>query len=213
MPFTDDVLQGVAPPVEGVSEATQLYLDQCRSVNGVLSPVAQPISFHEYLDEVKCLRERTTSGYAPQRYCQGLDLLIHKDPDDFRTSWLCPILLFDIEANMHNKHLAWVTMPMAERNGGIAQEQCCGRVRHSAEVQGLNVCMFYYQVKLNKVPATNTFVDLVSNYNLVYEQPMVTHCPTIAVTSGSSNCSHHHRVWVKEMVVLLAYGFLLALHS
>eukprot|EP00957_Ditylum_brightwellii_P125373 9555430-Ditylum_brightwellii.AAC.1 len=27
-PFTDDVLQGVAPPVEGVSEATQLYLDQ-----------------------------------------------------------------------------------------------------------------------------------------------------------------------------------------
>eukprot|EP00957_Ditylum_brightwellii_P080911 6154933-Ditylum_brightwellii.AAC.1 len=118
-PFTDDVLQGVAPPVEGVSKATQLYLDQCRSVNGVLFPVAQPILFHEYLDEVKRLREQTTSGpsavspamvkteaadpllsrigwnafnypwclgYAPQCYCQGLDLLIHKDPDDFRTS-------------------------------------------------------------------------------------------------------------------------------
>eukprot|EP00957_Ditylum_brightwellii_P012451 941024-Ditylum_brightwellii.AAC.1 len=56
---------------------------------------------------------------------------------------------------------------MAERNGGIVQEQFGRRVRHSAEVQGFNVCLFYDQVKLNKVPATSTFVDRVSNYNIV----------------------------------------------
>eukprot|EP00957_Ditylum_brightwellii_P139580 10637821-Ditylum_brightwellii.AAC.1 len=68
---------------------------------------------------------------------------------------------------MHNKHLARVSMSIAERNGEIAREQFGGRVRHSAEVQGLNVHLFYDQVKLNKVPATSTFVDRVSNYNLV----------------------------------------------
>eukprot|EP00957_Ditylum_brightwellii_P101268 7716559-Ditylum_brightwellii.AAC.1 len=46
-----------------------------------------------------------------------------------------------------------------------------------------------------------------------YKKPMVTHCPTMAVTSGSSNYSHHHRAWVKAMDALLAQGFLLALQS
>eukprot|EP00957_Ditylum_brightwellii_P158200 12041707-Ditylum_brightwellii.AAC.1 len=96
---------------------------------------------------------------------------------------------------------------MAERNGGIAQEPFGGRVRHSAEVQALNICLFYDQVKLNKVPVTSTFMDLVSNYDLMvhsigiwytqYRWPMVTPCLTIVVTSESSNCSYHHRAWVK----------------
>eukprot|EP00957_Ditylum_brightwellii_P061666 4679435-Ditylum_brightwellii.AAC.1 len=60
--FADAFLQGVAPPVEGVSEATQLYFNKCRAVNGVFSPIAQLITFHKYLDKVKHLHERATSG-------------------------------------------------------------------------------------------------------------------------------------------------------
>ena len=41
----------------------------------------------------------------PKRYRQGLDLLIHKYPEDYRLHRLRKILLFGIEANMHNKHL------------------------------------------------------------------------------------------------------------
>ena len=43
--------------------------------------------------------------YSPSRYRKVLDLLIHKDPNDFRPQRLRPILLFGIEANLHNKHL------------------------------------------------------------------------------------------------------------
>eukprot|EP00957_Ditylum_brightwellii_P094726 7213784-Ditylum_brightwellii.AAC.1 len=43
------------------------------------------------------------TGYSPDRFLRGLDLLIHKKPNDNRVHRLWPILLFDLEANMHNK--------------------------------------------------------------------------------------------------------------
>eukprot|EP00957_Ditylum_brightwellii_P199613 15216965-Ditylum_brightwellii.AAC.1 len=56
------MLLKVELPVEGSSEATQLYLDQCRSFSGVLAPPVPPVSFIEYRDRVQCLRECTTSS-------------------------------------------------------------------------------------------------------------------------------------------------------
>eukprot|EP00957_Ditylum_brightwellii_P154339 11745028-Ditylum_brightwellii.AAC.1 len=63
------------------------------------------------------------SGYSPKRFRKGLDLLIHKRHNDNRVSKLCPILLFDIKANMHNKRLGKEAMRRAEIIGGIAMEQ------------------------------------------------------------------------------------------
>eukprot|EP00957_Ditylum_brightwellii_P070968 5393097-Ditylum_brightwellii.AAC.1 len=60
-----------------------------------------------------------------------------------------------------------MAMAKKEANGSIAPEQFGGRVFHSAAIQALNVRMFYDQVKLTKIPATSTFIDLVSNYDLV----------------------------------------------
>ena len=40
-----------------------------------------------------------------KQYQRGLNLLIHKDPNDFRHLRLFPILILYIEANMNNKHL------------------------------------------------------------------------------------------------------------
>eukprot|EP00957_Ditylum_brightwellii_P188310 14336370-Ditylum_brightwellii.AAC.1 len=82
---------------------------------------------------------------------------------------------------------------MAERNGGITQEKFGGRVRHSAEVQTLNVCLFSDQVKLDKVPATSTFVDLVSNYDLV---DMV---HSVKTASGDSLPNYGGDLWVIQL--------------
>eukprot|EP00957_Ditylum_brightwellii_P078893 5998482-Ditylum_brightwellii.AAC.1 len=45
------------------------------------------------------------TGYSPRRYRTVLDLLIHKQANNNRVDRLRPILLFDLEANIHNKRL------------------------------------------------------------------------------------------------------------
>ena len=52
-------------------------------------------------------------GYSLKCYQRGLDLLITKEPNDFRPHRLHTILLFDIETNMQNKHLERTTMRKA----------------------------------------------------------------------------------------------------
>eukprot|EP00957_Ditylum_brightwellii_P072280 5494305-Ditylum_brightwellii.AAC.1 len=54
------------------------------------------------------------TGYSPRRYRTGLDLLIHKWSNDNRVDRLRPILLLDLEANMHNKRLGKEAMQRAE---------------------------------------------------------------------------------------------------
>ena len=45
------------------------------------------------------------TGYSHKQYKKGLDLIIHKYPNDCGPHRPYPILLFGIEANMHNKAL------------------------------------------------------------------------------------------------------------
>eukprot|EP00957_Ditylum_brightwellii_P171350 13044174-Ditylum_brightwellii.AAC.1 len=58
----DQILFGTAPPIDGIDEYTQLYLDQLRAVDGCLLEPAEPVPFPHYLGELKRLRERTSSG-------------------------------------------------------------------------------------------------------------------------------------------------------
>ena len=53
-------------------------------------------------------------GYSPKRYRKRLDILIHEYPTDFRPHRLRPILLFDIETNIHNKSLVRYAVNRAE---------------------------------------------------------------------------------------------------
>eukprot|EP00957_Ditylum_brightwellii_P116243 8866967-Ditylum_brightwellii.AAC.1 len=107
------------------------------------------------------------SGHSPTRFKMGLDLLIHKKAKDNWLDGLCPILLFDIKCNMHSKCLGRYGMSCGKIFGGIAPEQYCGCINHTPELQALNQRMFYNQVLLNRTPVTSTFIDLVSNYDLV----------------------------------------------
>ena len=45
------------------------------------------------------------TGYSPKRYKKGIGLIIHKYTNDCGPHRLRPILMFDIEANIHNKAL------------------------------------------------------------------------------------------------------------
>eukprot|EP00957_Ditylum_brightwellii_P028608 2161638-Ditylum_brightwellii.AAC.1 len=58
-------------------------------------------------------------------------------------------------------------MARAEEIQGVAQEQCGSRKQKAADIQALNTRLFYDYALMEKTPATSTFIDLVSNYNLV----------------------------------------------
>ena len=81
--------------------------------------------------------------YLPKRYQRGLDLLINKDSNNYRPHRLWPILLLDIWANIHNKHLGRIARRQAETLESIAPEQYGRRKEKSADTQALNTRLFY----------------------------------------------------------------------
>ena len=60
------------------------------------------------------------TGYSPKRHQRGLDLIIHKDTNNYCPHRLRLILLFDIEENMHNKHLGITATRQAESIDGLS---------------------------------------------------------------------------------------------
>eukprot|EP00957_Ditylum_brightwellii_P008938 676527-Ditylum_brightwellii.AAC.1 len=58
-------------------------------------------------------------------------------------------------------------MDSAERLQGVADEQYGSRKQKAADIQALNTRLYYDYALLERTPATSTFIDLVSNYDLV----------------------------------------------
>ena len=54
------------------------------------------------------------TDYSPKRYRKGIDLLIDKYPNDCQPHRLRPIILFNIEENMHNTALGRYATNQAE---------------------------------------------------------------------------------------------------
>ena len=121
------------------------------------------------LAEIGWIRFNLTwcTGYPPSRYRKGLDFLIHRYPSDFWPQSLHPILLFYIEANLHNNHLGRKSTHLEESTGTLAPEQYGSRKAKEADAQDLNTRLLYDPTRLKRVSATSVFSDLVSNYNLV----------------------------------------------
>ena len=107
------------------------------------------------------------TGYPPKRCRRWIFLLIHKYPNDFRPHRLRPILLIDIESNIHNKHLKKLTIKTAEELNDLTPEQYGSRMAKAVDIQALNTRLFYDLTKIERIPATGTLANLVSNYYLV----------------------------------------------
>ena len=58
-------------------------------------------------------------------------------------------------------------MIRAEELGALSPKQHVSRKPKSEDIQDLNTRLFYNIKILKRVPGTNTFADLVSNYDLV----------------------------------------------
>ena len=107
------------------------------------------------------------TGYLPKRYRICPDLIIQKDPNNFRPHRMQPILLFNIEANMHNKHLKRTAMSQDEALDGISPEKCGISREKEANIKELNTRLFYDLIRQKIIPAISVFSDIFSNYNIV----------------------------------------------
>ena len=83
------------------------------------------------------------TGYPPKLYRRGLDIITHKDTNDFRPHIIQPILLLDIKAKIHNNHLVRIAIIQAETIYRIAPEQYGISKEKAAEIQALNTRIFY----------------------------------------------------------------------
>ena len=113
------------------------------------------------------LKSPWCTGYPPERYWQGLDIIIHMNPDDSIPHRLRPILILDIEENLHKKILGRMAMRQAEELEGIYPEQYRIRESKAADTQALNTRLFYDYIRIQRIPSTRIFADLISNYDLV----------------------------------------------
>ena len=106
-------------------------------------------------------------GYFPKRYQRGLYLLIHKYPNDYRPHIIRPIILLEIETNMHNKHLGRTAMCKAKNLDGLDPEQYGTRKSKEEDIQSPNTRKFYDLTRQKRTPATRILTEIVSNYDLL----------------------------------------------
>ena len=95
------------------------------------------------------------TGFSTSHYRKGLDLFIHREPNEFQPQHLLPILLFNIEANLKNNHLERKVIQIAELTGTIAPEQYRIRKAKAADTQDLNTRLLYDLTRLKRVSATS----------------------------------------------------------
>eukprot|EP00957_Ditylum_brightwellii_P210043 15364506-Ditylum_brightwellii.AAC.2 len=185
--YADRILLGTADPIFDIDENIQLYLDQLAAVKGALLEEAKSDPFSQYIQEVENLREKTSSGpsnITPSMIkteigdpcianvnwnASNFPWCTRYSPNRFRNRvyWTRPTLLFNLEANIQNKRLGKEVMQHAEEYPGLAIKQYGSRKFKSADLQVLNIRLFYNYALLKRTPTTRLFIDLVSNYDFV----------------------------------------------
>eukprot|EP00957_Ditylum_brightwellii_P074988 5698875-Ditylum_brightwellii.AAC.1 len=80
-------------------------------------------------------------------------------------------------------------MARAEEIQGVAQEQYGSRKQKAADIQALNTRLFYDYVLMEKTPAISTFIDLVSNYNLVVHSIASLAMQRVGTPKAPINCT------------------------
>ena len=107
------------------------------------------------------------TGYSTKQCHWVLDLLIHKEPKNFRLHTFFPILLFNIESNICNKYLWIYSMVNSEELYGLYPEQYDICRAKAAGIQALNTRLLYELIRQNRIYASSTFFDLISNWDLL----------------------------------------------
>ena len=91
---------------------------------------------------------------------------MNNDTNDCWSHILQPILLFNIRANAHNKHLGIITIIQANTIYGIASEQYRSHKEKATDIQALNKRIFYNLIWQKIIPAIIVFAELFLKYDL-----------------------------------------------
>jgi len=76
------------------------------------------------------------TGYSPDRWQEGLNIMLKKSPGNLNVEKLWIILLFEAEFNANNKWISWAVMRYTELLNLLAEEQY-----RSPETQGSSTSM------------------------------------------------------------------------
>ena len=107
------------------------------------------------------------SGYSPQRWRTGINVMLQKKPGDFSVANLRTILLYDAEFNAVLKWLGQLIMHQAETSGAIALEQYGSRKGLSAITHCLNIQLTHDIIRQNKIPAAICSNDAKACYDRI----------------------------------------------
>jgi hypothetical protein len=95
---------------------------------------------HPQMREIECSMANfpLRSGYSPERWQHGVEVMLLKQFNNFHVSKLRAILLFEADFNFNNKRIGRSLMWQAEDMGWLAPEQYGSRRSHSAIDHCLN---------------------------------------------------------------------------
>jgi len=166
------------PDVQEVApRSTQEYLQGWRKARESTSSSMSGIHFGHYIagtfnPEILIINRTMAdipmkTGYSPERWKHGLNVLLEKVPGDVNIKKLRIILLFEADFNANNKWIGRAVMRRAEDCALLAPEQYGSRNRKSAIIQCLNKCLFYDLLWFRRQPAALCSNDAKSCYNRI----------------------------------------------
>ena len=107
------------------------------------------------------------SGYVPQRWMQGLNVMLEKKPGVSQVTKLRTILLYEADFNHNNKLMGRAMMHYAEDNQLLAPEQYGSRKFHSAIFQYVNKVLTFDILRQTRKPGALCLNDAKSCYDRI----------------------------------------------
>jgi hypothetical protein len=123
--------------------------------------------------EAVCLFDATMtnfpykSGYSPDRWQQGTNVMLEKKPGNFQVDKLRAILLYEPDFNHNNKRLGRDAMYYAEELEQIAKEQYGSRKNRAANDQCLNKELTTDLLRQKKQPGALNSNDAKACYDRI----------------------------------------------
>jgi hypothetical protein len=121
---------------------------------------------HSQIGRIECAMANfpLRTGYAPNRWMQGIEVMLLKQKGNFHVNKLWAILLFEADFNHNNKRLGRAMMAHAEERHWLAMEQYGSRKEVSAIDHCLNKRVSFNIIRQFKHPAALCVNDMKGCY-------------------------------------------------
>jgi endonuclease/exonuclease/phosphatase family metal-dependent hydrolase len=107
------------------------------------------------------------TGFSPERWRQGIEVMLLKLPGNYNVEKLRAILLFEADFNFNNKRWGRILVWYAEAHGLLADEQYSSRKRLAAIDHCLNKRLTFDIIRQNKQPGVLCSNDAKGCYDRI----------------------------------------------